>query len=49
MTSGMPAAAQEQVEPLSDRELDVLRLGMRRNIGERLLHNAEGCQFQIGR
>ena len=26
MTSGMPAAAQEQVEPLSDRELDVLRL-----------------------
>ena len=26
MTSGMPAAAQEQVEALSDRELDVLRL-----------------------
>jgi DNA-binding NarL/FixJ family response regulator len=26
MTSGMPAAAQEQIEPLSDRELDVLRL-----------------------
>lgn len=26
MTSGRPAAAAEQVEPLSERELDVLRL-----------------------
>ena len=29
MTGGKPAAAQDQVEPLSDRELDVLRLAGR--------------------
>lgn len=40
MTGGKPAAAQDQVEPLSDRELDVLRLAGRgltnKQIGQEL-------------
>jgi DNA-binding NarL/FixJ family response regulator len=42
MTAGRPAAAQEQVEPLSDRELDVLRLA-----GQGLTNKAIGHTLGI--
>jgi DNA-binding NarL/FixJ family response regulator len=42
MTTGKPAAAQEQVEPLSDRELDVLRLA-----GKGLTNKAIGVELGI--
>lgn len=42
MTTGKPAAASEQVEPLSDRELDVLRLA-----AQGLTNKAIGQALQI--
>ena len=42
MTSGKPAAASEQVEPLSERELDVLRLA-----GQGLTNKAIGVELGI--
>ncbi len=42
MTTGKPAAAHEQVEPLSDRELDVLRLA-----GQGLTNKAIGHTLSI--
>jgi DNA-binding NarL/FixJ family response regulator len=42
MTAGRPAAAQEQVEPLSERELDVLRLA-----GQGLTNKAIGHTLGI--
>ena len=42
MTSGRPAAASEQVEPLSERELDVLRLA-----GQGLTNKAIGLNLGI--
>jgi DNA-binding NarL/FixJ family response regulator len=42
MTSGRPAAASEQVEPLSERELDVLRLA-----GQGLTNKAIGAELGI--
>jgi DNA-binding NarL/FixJ family response regulator len=42
MTSGKPAAASEQVEPLSERELDVLRLA-----GQGLTNKAIGLSLGI--
>jgi DNA-binding NarL/FixJ family response regulator len=42
MTSGKPAAASDQVEPLSERELDVLRLA-----GQGLTNKAIGVELGI--
>jgi DNA-binding NarL/FixJ family response regulator len=42
MTAGRPAAASEQVEPLSERELDVLRLA-----GQGLTNKAIGLDLNI--
>jgi len=42
MTTGKPAAASEQVEPLSERELDVLRLA-----GQGLTNKAIGVELGI--